>query len=925
MAEFALEVTPPLQQTVSPGGTVSFGFGPATPGRLDVILSATVVPLLGSRRRALVARARPGLKPPFDRSLDDLLVGDDPADPPDGSPFGPINQTAFRVEVFDARGRSLGAGDGPISLDVPKPRPGGGGLAPFAAARNTWRVQVTNNSVFEASVVVHVRFYGVRPIVSKPFELDFINDRFDALFNSVQPLRMRFENREREVDAAPLLDPPIPTTITNTWFVIDADESWQLAHPILRDLEFDLGGRVFNEVTQTTAGGITVRACVHDGCPAIRMRVVFEPNRGEVDLVNLVGLYSAGVRDLANLLYNLSFQDSPTSKIEKLAVDVFFVLRPGSYDRQATFQVIAQPAVEGPSPTVSIIARMIAQALFEVKLPQIFGDRLDTFAKTFAAWLLGDRDRELADGVEKLDIQYVGDAPPPQVVAPTTVSPTIVPINPGNLTKIDHIVVVMMENRSFDNMLGYLSLPTAGRGDILGSGRPDVNGLKVSESNPSGVLDAALRRIFPLSRAWQGDLPDPELRTRPTRFVPDPGHNYKSTLTQRGDCDIDLSFGSFGSFGKVHIDKNKGFVIDFANRLAGHPDIAMVRRVAGEVMGYHPAAHVPTYDFFAANYTICDNWFASHPGHTWPNRFVSLTGALARGPDGFPQVENPDPDTFDPLETLTIVDHLLRAGVSCNYFEHDFCMLRTFSHYTFDDTVIAPIDDPARGFFALARAGTLPDVSFVEPDLTGIDVGNDDHPPADVLDGQRFLRRIYDALATGPAAQWRSTLLLITYDEHGGFFDHVHPEVQQVFDPKTFDRANPANGPQFVPIALDPDTHEWVTHYGMRVPAFVVSPWVQQASVSHVEFDHTSILKTIIARFLANNPPDMGWRVALAEHVGPLLSRRRAQLQPPVAPVNAPLASPRVLLRRPDQPTIVGTADQDFRDFLRGFRDRVRS
>jgi len=92
-----------------------------------------------------------------------------------------------------------------------------------------------------------------------------------------------------------------------------------------------------------------------------------------------------------------------------------------------------------------------------------------------------------------------------------------------------------------------------------------------------------------------------------------------------------------------------------------------------------------------------------------------------------------------------------------------------------------------------------------------------------------------------------------------------------------------------------------------------------------VEFDHTSILKTIIARFLANNPPDMGWRVALAEHVGPLLSRRRAQLQPPVAPVNAPLASPRVLLRRPDQPTIVGTADQDFRDFLRGFRDRVRS
>jgi phospholipase C len=359
-------------------------------------------------------------------------------------------------------------------------------------------------------------------------------------------------------------------------------------------------------------------------------------------------------------------------------------------------------------------------------------------------------------------------------------------------------------------------------------------------------------------------------------------------------------------------------VLNFADRLGGVNDVALTRQLAGEVMGYHPAEHVPTFDFLADNYALCDRWFAAHPGHTWPNRFVSLTGRLATGPDGLPQVDNPHSDTFDPLETETIVDHLLAAGVSCRYFEHDFCMLRVFSRYTFDDTVIAPIDDPGRGFFALAGAGNLPAVSFVEPDLTGIDVGNDDHPPADVTAGQLFLRRVYDALADGPRAQWNGTLLLITYDEHGGFYDHVHPEEQQVLD-----TADPLRG-GFVPIALDPETLEPVTHYGMRVPALVVSPWVPPRSVSSLVFDHTSILKTIIARFLAANPPDLGWRVALAEHVGPLLSR--AMLRDPVHPPgDPPLAPPRVLLRRRGRPTFIGPAEPDFRDFLRGFRDRVRS
>lgn len=942
MAEFAVEISPPHQQTVAKGGKFAFGFGPATKGRLDVFLAAYESSLrsrqrparpgpsgIGALPQTSAARVRLGVRPPIDPSIDDVFTGDGPADPPDFVPPNPLDPRAFRVEVFNARGRSLGANDGPISIDVRGVRPplGGGGQAAPVVARNTWRVEITNNTEFEANVVIHVRYHGLRPILSKPFEIDFINERFDALFNSVQPLQLKFENRS--------LVPNFPELKT-TWFVVVADESWRIVHPSLRDLEFNLGRRVLTEVTQTaSAGGITVHACVHDGCPAIRMRVIFEAERGVIDLINLVGLWSDDLADIASLITKLPRVDRPTIDIERLALDVFFVLRPGVYDRQATFEVIAQPTVEFNSPTISVVARMIAQAIFEIALPRHFGDRLDAFAKTFATWLLGDPSRELAGGIEQLDIKYVGDAPRPQVVAPSAVPPTSVPISPGNLSKIDHIVVVMMENRSFDNMLGYLSLPKTSTGDNLGRGRADIEGLTGNEFNPLSLQGTRIQRVFPLSRAWVGVLPDAELRTRPTRFVPDPGHSYRDTLMQRGDIDIDLSHWSgldptrdppFGP-GSVHLDRNKGFVINFANRIAGHADIAMVRRVAGEVMGYHPSAHVPTYDFFAAEYAVCDHWFASHPGHTWPNRFASLTGQLAAGPDGFPQVDNPDFATFDPLETPTIVDHLLAANISCRYFEHDFCMLRTFARYTFDHTVIAPIDDPARGFFALARSGKLPSVSFVEPDLTGIDVGNDDHPPADVVDGQIFLRRVYDALSTGPAAQWNKTLLLITYDEHGGFFDHVHPQVQKVFDFKNFNPAtfNPTNPNKFVPIALDPVSYDPITHYGMRVPAFVISPWVNAASVSKLVFDHTSIIKTIVARFLANNPPDMGWRVALAEDVGPLLSRRGPQAPPVSAPVNPPLASPKVLSRHYGRTPNVGTTDRDFRDFLRGFRDRVRS
>jgi hypothetical protein len=144
---------------------------------------------------------------------------------------------------------------------------------------------------------------------------------------------------------------------------------------------------------------------------------------------------------------------------------------------------------------------------------------------------------------------------------------------------------------------------------------------------------------------------------------------------------------------------------------------------------------------------------------------------------------------------------------------------------------------------------------------------NDDHPPSDVAAGQALVLKVYDALASSP--QWSKTLFVITYDEHGGFFDHVPPPLNPPDDdPKVFSR------------------------YGVRVPAIVVSPLVTRRGFSHEVFDHTSIIKTILLRFArkANTIPDMGKRVSNAQHLGVLLTEPKPR-PPETAELYRPLAA----------------------------------
>ena len=167
-------------------------------------------------------------------------------------------------------------------------------------------------------------------------------------------------------------------------------------------------------------------------------------------------------------------------------------------------------------------------------------------------------------------------------------------------------------------------------------------------------------------------------------------------------------------------------------------------------------------------------------------------------------------------------------------------------------------------------------MSWIDPAFTnfnplGLPV-NDDHPPADVKDGQDLVLAIHDELASSP--QWDRSLLVIVYDENGGFYDHVPP-----------------------PPAAD-DKPEMFGRYGVRVPAIIVSPWIEPRTASHTLFDHTSIIKTILSRFcpdalhqpqraegsrarLGPSPQYPGLRVAQASHLGELLTRATPRAAPP--------------------------------------------
>ncbi|HEY6925511.1 MAG TPA: alkaline phosphatase family protein [Steroidobacteraceae bacterium] len=481
-----------------------------------------------------------------------------------------------------------------------------------------------------------------------------------------------------------------------------------------------------------------------------------------------------------------------------------------------------------------------------------------------------------------LEMRFIPPAEEPvHQVSPFYSARGVVPVGTApkftspNLTKVDHIVVLLMENRSFDHVLGYLSL-TGGRSDV------------------DGLTPALLNSYAP------GLRPAPYTETR----LPfDPDHSFAGVSLQMGN-------------GGVGNQPMRGFALSFLEKypfMAFEPDspqrkaqddpywyAARAKYGTGAIMGYHTPQTLPFYALLANQYMVCDRWYAAHPGPTFPNRFYYLSGHLGADASGEPQRDN-GADSLRLLRSRTFQDALTERNISWKMYESgpDVCMLRMYARYAFDDTNIRPIEE----FLAAAKTGTLPSVSFIEPNYHISKKTDDDHPPSDMAGGQNFVRTLYAALTANPTA-WAKTLFILTYDEHGGLHDHHVPDLA--------DRYLVPGKP---PIDIG---------YGVRVPAFIISPWVPAGVTTRkiapdAVFDHTSILKTIVNRFAPNDPIILSDRMAFANDLFPLLTLDQPRSATPVAmPPDAPTTIPTSEQMRAAARAMVAEARDQHAPLLRG-------
>jgi phospholipase C len=349
----------------------------------------------------------------------------------------------------------------------------------------------------------------------------------------------------------------------------------------------------------------------------------------------------------------------------------------------------------------------------------------------------------------------------------------------GDIHKIQHVVLLMQENRSFDTYFGHLKAydPTIDTELEPNTGNPDP-------TNPTGPP------IQPFHKTNYCEVADLD-------------HSWNGTHKEWDNAAMD------------------GFTA--ANVVPADPS-------GRRSMGYYTQADLPYYYGLYDTFAIGDRYFSSVLSQTFPNRFYSLAGtSFGHVANDFPSPT--DPTAFKP-PNATIFDQLDAHHVSWRIYDSEVPFAALFGYVR---AHAAGHVFPISQYYADAAAGALPQVSFVDPIFAGpTNVENDEHPPSNVQVGERFASDVIHSLFASP--DWSNSALFLTYDEHGGYYDHVPPPA--AVPP---DNIPPMLGPGDVPGGFD--------NYGIRVPVAVVSPFSRAHFVSHVVNDHTSILRFIETRF----------------------------------------------------------------------------
>jgi phospholipase C len=366
---------------------------------------------------------------------------------------------------------------------------------------------------------------------------------------------------------------------------------------------------------------------------------------------------------------------------------------------------------------------------------------------------------------------------------------------------IKHIFVLVFENRSFDHLLGFSNIwgqdsvthqPTRING--LGGGEDNIfNGISYTVSQPA---DYALSI--------------------------DPNHEFPNVLVQL--CGVGSTYSSGGSYPSIF---NSGFVASYvASGGGGAP---------GEVMKCFSPYQLPVLNSVAEEFVICDNWHASLPGPTWPNRFF-VHGASSAGLDHSPSLKDvviwEGLSGFD-FKNGTVFDQLQASKLEWRiYAGDDFPTAAALKG-------VSVTDAHDYGNFAqdVSSSQYPAAYTFIEPSynvLSDYKCSNSQHPLDDVTRGEMLLKHTYEALRSSPL--WESSLLVITWDEHGGFYDHVAPPAAV---PPGDTKPNNDNS-QFG-FGFD--------RYGPRVPCVIVSPRIPRNLIDHRMYDHSSIPALLEACF----------------------------------------------------------------------------
>jgi phospholipase C len=376
------------------------------------------------------------------------------------------------------------------------------------------------------------------------------------------------------------------------------------------------------------------------------------------------------------------------------------------------------------------------------------------------------------------------------------------PEGTDTVPQIEHIVVLMMENHSYDNHLGMLR-------------RPGADGFRIG---PGG---------------------------EPTAANPYPDGSVQHAFRMPTTCQLPAQ-------------PSQAWV-DSHTQLDGGRNDGFVRSASGPVaMGYWQQADLPFYYSLASTFSLADRYFCSLLGQTYPNRRYLLAAT------SFGQVSNilPDPATYPP--NGTIFDRLDAHGISWKNYYFTGSLPTTLLFPRLVEKNPGKVVDIAQ-FYLDAKAGTLPGFAIVDPQF---ETGSEENPQ-NIARGEAFAAGVIGALMASPA--WERSLLVWTYDEHGGYYDHVPPPV--------------AVPPDDIPPEVPADqVHDGFARYGFRVPCAVVSPWSRPHHVSHHVYDHASICKLVEAKW---NLPAMSYRDANAADMLDMVDVFRPAFRDP-----PPLAKP---------------------------------